>query len=140
MHGGATVGIYAILFGVALIGVGAYGFVSTGSTHYTALIPAAIGLVLAGLGAAALQGGAIRKHSMHAAAAIALLGFAGTVPGVVTFVKLMTTSEEEQVKAGVSGATTPAEVQAENEKSRSKYPAAVSKTATATLCLIFVGL
>jgi hypothetical protein len=135
----ATVAINAMIFGAALIGVGVYGFVSTGSTHPTALIPAGIGAVLAGLGAVALQGGAVRKHAMHVAAAVGLLGFVGTVPGVVTFAKMMTTSAEDQVKAGVSDAKTPQEVREEDQKKSTQFQAAVYKTVTAALCLVFVG-
>lgn len=134
-------GIYAVMFGTALIAVGIWGFVSTGSAHYTALIPAAIGLVIAALGAAAAaMGGQVRKHTMHAAAAIALVGAAMTVPGLIALVSLFTTSEQQQVKEGVSTATTPAEVKAENARGDTKYMAAVSKSATCLLCFAFVGL
>jgi hypothetical protein len=128
--------IYAMLFGAALIGVGVYGYVDTGSKHPTALIPAALGVVIALLGAGALSGGAIRKHTMHAAAAIALLGALMTIPGVLSFASMMTTSETEQVRQGVSQAKTP---QDETEKNKEKLMAGVSKTATFALCAIFVG-
>jgi hypothetical protein len=128
-----------MLFGAALIAVGVYGYVSTGSTHPTALIPAAIGAVLALLGGIALTGGAARKHAMHVAALVGLLGFLGTINGVGTFVKLMTTSEADQVKAGVSEAKTPQEVRQEDQKKSTQFQAAVYKTITAALCLVFVG-
>jgi diacylglycerol kinase len=41
----------------------------------TALIPAAFGLVLAGLGYAAKKNENLRKHLMHAAVVVGLLGF-----------------------------------------------------------------
>jgi hypothetical protein len=133
--------INAILFGAALIAVGVYGFVASGSTHPTALIPAAIGAVLAILGGIALSGGAARKHAMHVAAAVGLLGFAGTVPGVITLVKMMTTSEQDEVRENTSQGTTPKEVRDQSAQSNTgtKFLAAISKTATAALCLIFVG-
>jgi hypothetical protein len=132
--------VYAMLFGAALIGVGVYGYVDTGSKHPTALIPAALGGVIALLGAGALSGGAIRKHTMHAAAAIALLGALMTIPGVFSFASMMTTSETEQVRQGVSQAKTPQEVRDETEKNKGKFMAGVSKTATFALCAIFVGV
>ena len=98
-----------IALAVALIVLGVAGFVATGSEHYTALIPAAFGVVFAVLGFVALNPAA-RKHAMHAAAALALLGFVFTVKGAVTLV--------------TSGASA----------------AAISKTIMSLLCLIFVGL
>jgi hypothetical protein len=129
-----------MLFGAALIGVGVYGYVDTGSKHPTALIPAALGLAIALAGAVALRGGAARKHAMHAAAAIALVGAVMTVMGVADFVKMMTTSESQQVADAVSKATTPQEVRAESERKRGSFMAAVSKTGTFALCAVFVGL
>jgi hypothetical protein len=124
-----------MLFGAALIGVGAYGYVDTGSKHPTALIPAALGLAIALAGAVALRGGAARKHAMHAAAAIALIGALMTVPGVLSLTKLMTTTESQQVEE-----VSKAKSQEEVEKSKGAFMAAVSKTATFGLCLVFVGL
>ena len=63
-----------IVFGVALVVLGIGGYVGTGSTAITALIPAVFGLVLGGLGAVALNEGA-RKHAMHAAAMLGVVGF-----------------------------------------------------------------
>jgi hypothetical protein len=130
-----------MLFGAALIAVGVYGFVASGSTHPTALIPAAIGAVLAILGGIALLGGAARKHAMHVAAAVGLLGFAGTVNGVVPFVKFITTNEQDEVRQNVPQANTPQEVreQAARNNANTTFLASVSKTATAALCLVFVG-
>jgi glucose uptake protein GlcU len=44
----------------------------------TALIPAAFGIVLAALGLASQAKEALRKHLMHAALVVALLGFIAT--------------------------------------------------------------
>ena len=59
-----------------LLGVGGYALAATRSV--TALIPALFGLLLLGLGVLARSDGA-RKHAMHAAATVALVGFAGAV-------------------------------------------------------------
>jgi hypothetical protein len=63
----------AIVFGGLLVLEGAGFYVGTGRESWTALIPAFVGLPIVLLGALALRSGA-RKHAMHAAAALALLG------------------------------------------------------------------
>jgi hypothetical protein len=67
-----------ILFGLALIVLGFGGYFLTGTSSFTALIPAAFGLLLVVLGFIARSESA-RKHAMHAAAAVALVGFAGAL-------------------------------------------------------------
>jgi uncharacterized membrane protein len=64
----------AIGFGVLLILVGLAGYFGTGTESVTALIPAFVGLPLLLLGLLALKE-SLRKHAMHAAAAVGLLGF-----------------------------------------------------------------
>ena len=78
-----------ILFGVLLIALGLLGYFGTGTASLTALIPAAFGLLLLVLGFLARSEG-LRKHAMHGAAAVALVGFVAvlgrllrTPPGVV---------------------------------------------------------
>jgi len=68
--------------GVALIIVGLAGYVLTGAVSLTALIPAAVGLAIAVSGLIA-RDPRRRKHAMHAAVVIALLGFLGSVPGLL---------------------------------------------------------
>lgn len=65
------------LVGVILIVVGVVGFLAAGADNPTALIPAALGLVLVALGVVANRESA-RRHAMHAAMLVALLGIAGT--------------------------------------------------------------
>lgn len=64
----------AIAIGLLLVILGVGGF--AGSEHHapTALIPAYIGAVLAILGVVVAAKPAARKHAMHAAAAITLIG------------------------------------------------------------------
>jgi peptidoglycan/LPS O-acetylase OafA/YrhL len=66
-----TIGI-----GIALIALGLYGYFAVDETtrSWTALIPAIAGALLAVLGFVALDPD-MRKHAMHAAAVVALLGF-----------------------------------------------------------------
>lgn len=68
----------SILTGVLLILVGIAGFgfsILDGSNAPTALIPAAFGLLLLILGYVAKSKENLRKHLMHAAVIIGLLGF-----------------------------------------------------------------
>ena len=85
----------SIIFGtlLVLIGIIGYGYGAMYSEYasLTALIPAAFGILLIILGFFARQRENLRKHSMHAAIVVALLGFIATaarlVPrlGAITF-------------------------------------------------------
>ena len=66
-----------LLFALAYILLGLGGFVLTGSTHKTALIPCAFGILFVLFGLLAFKE-KLRKHAMHAAVLIALLAFVGT--------------------------------------------------------------
>ncbi len=68
----------AIISGVLLIFTGIAGYVFSiidGNTSLTALIPAAFGVLLAILGFVAKSNENLRKHLMHAAVIVGLLGF-----------------------------------------------------------------
>lgn len=69
-------------FGVALIVLGFGGYLGTGADSVTALIPAFFGIILVILGLMA-RDPSKRKLTMHLAAAVGLLGFLGTVPGLM---------------------------------------------------------
>ena len=64
----------SIGFSVVLIVLGVGFYVATGQEHPTALIPAGFGLVLLLLGVIALKE-RMRKHAMHLAAMVGLVGF-----------------------------------------------------------------
>ena len=66
-----------LAFAFAYLLLGISGFVLTGSTHKTALIPCIFGLLLLVFGLLARKDN-LRKHVMHAAVLIALLAFLGT--------------------------------------------------------------
>src|SRR5262249_23313663 len=68
----------SILFGALLIAVGLLGYFGTDTTSLTALIPAGIGSVLVVLGVVALRDN-LRKHAMHLAAMVGLLGAVGAL-------------------------------------------------------------
>jgi hypothetical protein len=106
-----------ILFGALLIILGLVGFLATGHTHPTALIPAGFGLLLAIFGLLADTPDTKRRMLfMHIAVTLGLLGFLATVTGLIQWFQLM---------SGKYFA----------------FPSAVqSKAAMCLLCLIFVIL
>jgi peptidoglycan/LPS O-acetylase OafA/YrhL len=68
-----------LVFAVLLIALGLAGFFGTGHTHYTALIPAWIGLALGIGGLLAINPDERRrKPFMHINVTIGLVGFVGT--------------------------------------------------------------
>ena len=66
-----------LAFSFAYLLLGFTGFVLTGSTHKTALIPCIFGILFLVFGLLARKD-SLRKHVMHAAVLIALLAFLGT--------------------------------------------------------------
>ena len=71
-----------LALGVALIILGLSGYFLTGAASPTALIPAGFGLVIALAGLLA-RDERKRKHAMHAAVVVALLGFLGSLRGLL---------------------------------------------------------
>jgi hypothetical protein len=69
----------AVIAGVLLVVVGIVGYTSQdpAKTSPTALIPAIFGLILGLCGVLAIWKDSLKKHVMHAAAAVALLGMLG---------------------------------------------------------------
>lgn len=103
-----------ILLGIALIILGLGGYFGTGRESLTALIPVLFGLPLLILGLLALREAA-RKIAMHVAVVIGVLGFAGTVGGLLKLPVLLSSPEDLE------------------------RPAAVGvQSAMAVLCLLFV--
>ena len=74
------------LFGLLLIVLGLASYVTTGRTSVTALIPAFVGAVFVILALVA-RNPAARKHVMHAAVALALLGALGTLGRIIPAVR-----------------------------------------------------
>ena len=66
-----------LTFAFAYLVLGIGGFVLTGSTHKTALIPCVFGVLFLIFGLLARKDN-LRKHAMHAAVLIALLALLGT--------------------------------------------------------------
>ena len=69
-------------FGIVLILLGLGGYLGTDMVSPTALIPSAFGLLLVIFGALA-RDDKRRKMAMHLAVTVGLLGFLGTVPGLL---------------------------------------------------------
>ena len=106
-----------LVFAVLFIALGLVGFIATGSQHYTALIPTALGLLLAIFGSLALSSDpGRRKLFMHINVTLGLLGFLGTVMGLIAWFKML------------AGATV------------ANPPATESKAVMALLSLVYVAL
>lgn len=104
----------AIWFGRLLLLVGIVGYaygMYIGSPSVTAFIPAAFGVVLMILGHFAIRSEGMRKHLMHAALLVALIGF------IVPAGRLISKLSDLTISAAV-----------------------VSQLAMAILCLLFVVL
>jgi hypothetical protein len=72
-----------MLFGFILAVLGVAGFISTGSSSYTALIPAIFGVILYVCGRIGTSAPKARKHVMHVAALVSVVGILGVVPRFV---------------------------------------------------------
>lgn len=101
------IGVLLMIIGVAGYVVGAMG----DRASVTALIPAFIGVLLVLLGAISNAKESLRKHLMHAAILVALVGFIATAGRLISRLSDLTMS-----------------------------PAVLSQAATAVLCLVFVIL
>jgi hypothetical protein len=71
-----------VALGVALIILGLAGYVLTGAASLTALIPAAFGIVIVLAGLIG-RDERRRKHAIHVAVVVALLGLLGSVRGLL---------------------------------------------------------
>src|SRR5271154_7614587 len=76
-------------FGILLILLGVFGYVSTGSAHPTALIPAGIGLFFVLFGVMANTDDSKRRMLwMHISVTVALLVFLGMIPAIIDVFRL----------------------------------------------------
>lgn len=81
--------IVTLIVGGLLSALGVFGYVFSDTRSLTALIPLAFGSLLELCGALALKPD-LKKHAMHGASALALLGVIGSVPGAMNFLRLIT--------------------------------------------------
>jgi hypothetical protein len=78
-----------IVFGILLVVVAGIGFVATGSSHPTALIPGGLGLLFVVFGVLAnSENPKKRMLWMHIAVTVALLLFLGLIPADIAVFKL----------------------------------------------------
>lgn len=78
----------SIAFGIILVILGLISYFGISSESITALIPTFLGIPVFILGFFALNEKYL-KHAMHGAAVIMLLGFGGTVGGLIKFFRML---------------------------------------------------
>ena len=105
----------SINIGILLIILGAVSYIATSAVSITALIPAFFGVVFGGLGMLAKRSESMRKHAMHAALLLALLGLGGSFGGLIAILNL------------IFAGTTP-----------DRMTASVGQAVMAVLCIVFI--
>lgn len=88
----------SIAYGVIFIVMGLYSYFGISSESVTALIPAFFGVPMLIFGWLGLNEKYL-KHAMHGAAVLTLLGFAGTVGGLIKFFKMLGGADMERPAA-----------------------------------------
>jgi len=88
----------SIAYGVIFIVMGLYSYFGISSESLTALIPAFFEVPMLIFGWLGLNEKYL-KHAMHGAAVLTLLGFAGTVGGLIKFFKMLGGAEMERPSA-----------------------------------------
>lgn len=88
----------SIAYGIIFILMGLYSYFGISSESITALIPAFFGVPMLIFGWLGLNEKYL-KHAMHGAAVLTLLGFAGTVGGLIKFFKMLGGAEMERPAA-----------------------------------------
>ncbi len=99
-----------MVIGVLLFGLGLASYYGSEQSRWLSVICSILGVALFGLGLAALKD-SFRKHAMHAACLVALLGFALTVFRLVELVQIVLAQ-----------------------------PQYLTQSAMAVLCAVFIGL
>lgn len=89
---------FSIVLGIIFIIMGLYGYFGISSESITALIPTFFGIPMLIFGWLGLNEKYL-KHAMHGAAVLTLLGFIGTVGGLIKFFKMLGGEEMERPAA-----------------------------------------
>lgn len=87
--------------GILLIILGAASYLGTGQESVTALIPSFFGILFVLFGWLGKKE-SLRKHMMHAAAGLALLGIFGTIGAVPGLVEIIGAGEVERPLATIA--------------------------------------
>lgn len=88
----------ATVLGIIFILLGLFAYFGLSAESVTALIPTFFGIPFLILGLLG-QKENLRKHAMHAAAALAVIGFLGTVSGLIKFISMLGGTEVERSSA-----------------------------------------
>ena len=106
---------FTVRVGILLVVFGLASYAMTQGVSVTALIPSVIGALLAVCGLVALRSPGARRHAMHAAALIALVGVAGTISAVF------------RLPALLAGEVVP------------RRPAVIARASMAMILLVYLG-
>jgi hypothetical protein len=79
---------FSIILGIILIALGLISYLGISSESITALIPTFLGIPILILGYLALNEKYL-KHAMHGALVLVILGFGGTVGGLIKFFRML---------------------------------------------------
>jgi hypothetical protein len=94
----------SITIGVVMIVLGIASYILTGAASATALIPAFFGIAFVGLGALGAKKESMRKHAMHAALLLAILGLGGSFGGLMNVLGVLGGTELERPAASYAQA------------------------------------
>lgn len=94
----------SINIGILLIILGVLSYILTGAASATALIPAFFGIVFIGLGLLTRKKESMRKHAMHAALLLAILGIGGSFGGLLSLIGAIGGEMPERPSAAIAQA------------------------------------
>lgn len=92
----------SITIGILLILLGILSYVLTGAASATALIPSFFGIVFVGLGLWGQNKESMRKHAMHAALLLAILGVGGSFGGLLEMIKMIGGATPQRPEASIA--------------------------------------
>ncbi len=95
--------IVTVALGGILILLGVGGYVASGMVSATALIPAGFGILFEVCGVLARKE-SLLKHAMHGAAVLALVGFFGTISGIIEVLSMVAGAEVTRPQASIAKA------------------------------------
>lgn len=104
----------SINIGIIMILLGGIAYVASGAASFTALIPAFFGVAFGALGMLGKRSESMRKHAMHAALLLAILGLGGSFGGLIALF-------------GMLGGETP-----------DRLNAVIAQSVMAVLCILFL--
>ncbi len=100
-----NISVTTIVYGAALIVIGIVGYFMSGMVSITALIPAFLGILILVSGVLAKKESR-RKHFMHVAVVLGLVGFIGTMDGLPGLISMMSGEEVTRSAAVIAKSIT----------------------------------